>query len=807
MSVSVPSRVPQTTGPPRLLVLCAIGARLISPAVAAAQQGWSGTRVNLSEVGQSSFRATVDVDDDGNAFAVWKQNFGPIVGAHYSVRADAWDRPMAIPGTADGDGYPELVVDSTGGTVVWAHEVGPTSAVVRAARYDAATGAWSAPTNLSTASELSWGPVVSVDPAGNAMVVWAAGAIAVVQAARYDNLAGVWGAPATVFVSGQRALALDVAMDVAGNAIALWIRHTPTSDMLQAARYSVESGSWSRAVDVAVGSRILDATVAMAADVAGTATLLWVHDDVVRTVRLSVASGTIGAPFSLSSEGSSCYDPVAGVDAAGNVTAMWAKWGPQTAVESARYSVAAGAWTPTSTVFAYRGIVGRLQVAVDRFGNATAVWEAFANTDLVATARYSVTTGRWGAAAALSSTQDFAFWPRVAASRAGNVVAVWWVEGSSFDYVQSTRWVGAPAAPTIASVTTGSGILTVGFAPPDTPEPSFAPTNYEYSIDDGATWSGRTPASTVSPIRIDGLSNGVAYATRIRAVNDAGPGAPSSAFRATPSPAPEAPVGLTVQAQTGHTVTVAWTQPLADIRPTGYVLEGGLSPGEMLASLPTGSLAWAFTFGAPSGAYYIRVHAVADSAWSEPSNEIRIFVNVPAPPSAPTNLLGLVNGSEVALSWTNATGGGVPSGFWLNVTGALTATLPLPIGDTFTYANVPPGTYTLSVIAANATGISPPSNTVTLTFPGPCTGVPAAPTHFQAWRTGSTISVSWSPPASGTAVTGYTVHVGGAYVGSFATTGRTLSGATAPGTYTLSVAAANACGVGPPAPTQTVVMP
>jgi hypothetical protein len=67
--------------------------------------------------------------------------------------------------------------------------------------------------------------------------------------------------------------------------------------------------------------------------------------------------------------------------------------------------------------------------------------------------------------------------------------------------------------------------------------------------------------------------------------------------------------------------------------------------------------------------------------------------------------------------------------------------------------------------------------------------------------------MSWSPPASGPAVRSYVAYVSGAYAGSFTTTGRILSGAAAPGTYTLSVAAANVCGTGVASPTQTVIVP
>jgi hypothetical protein len=103
--------------------------------------------------------------------------------------------------------------------------------------------------------------------------------------------------------------------------------------------------------------------------------------------------------------------------------------------------------------------------------------------------------------------------------------------------------------------------------------------------------------------------------------------------------------------------------------------------------------------------------------------------------------------------------------------------------------------------------MSAPSNTVTLSFPNPCAGVPLAPTNLQTWKVGNTIFLAWSAPAGGPAVTSYTVWVSGAYVGSFGTTGRTLSGVAGPGSYVISVSAGNACGAGPATPPQTVVMP
>jgi hypothetical protein len=90
-----------------------------------------------------------------------------------------------------------------------------------------------------------------------------------------------------------------------------------------------------------------------------------------------------------------------------------------------------------------------------------------------------------------------------------------------------------PAAPTITSITPSSGTLSVAFTAGATN--GSAITNYEFSTNNGANWTVRSPVATTSPISISGLTNGTAYNVRIRAVNAAGAGDSSTAVSATPS--------------------------------------------------------------------------------------------------------------------------------------------------------------------------------------------------------------------------------------------------------------------------------
>ena len=189
---------------------------------------------------------------------------------------------------------------------------------------------------------------------------------------------------------------------------------------------------------------------------------------------------------------------------------------------------------------------------------------------------------------------------------------------------------------------------------------------------------------------------------------------------ATPPPfLPPGPTNLQATAIAGNRVTLTWTAPVG-ASPTGYVVEGGVGPGEVLGSLPTGSAAPTYTFDAPTGAFYVRVHALTASGRSAASNEIRILVNVPLPPSPPTGLLGLANDGNLALNWKAGAAGGSPTSFILDVSGALNLTMPIGAAETFAYAGVPPGTYTFAVRAENGSGTSAASTPVTLTFPDAC---------------------------------------------------------------------------------------
>lgn len=91
-----------------------------------------------------------------------------------------------------------------------------------------------------------------------------------------------------------------------------------------------------------------------------------------------------------------------------------------------------------------------------------------------------------------------------------------------------------PAAPTGLSVTPGNTQVTISFTPGS--DGGSIILNYEYSIDNGATFSEFNPdTGAVSSVVITGLTNEITYDIKLRAVSAVGTGVASATITATPS--------------------------------------------------------------------------------------------------------------------------------------------------------------------------------------------------------------------------------------------------------------------------------
>ena len=626
-----------------------------------------------------------------------------------------------------------------------------------------------------------------------------------VFASRFTAVSGTWTAAERI--TADTPSLLNLATDAAGNAVVVW--HA-VGQAVRSTRFLAATGTWSAPGDLSLavpGPGLAGASVAVNA--AGDAVAVWSRSGVVEAAR-APAGLAFGAPATVSpSDGLNEAAGVA-IDPFGNAVVAWTRsMASERITQVSRYDALAAAWSaPTGfgePGFAYPPAA----VAVDPAGNALVLWSrsvASPGIRLLA-ARYEAATGTWTTTANLSTIQRSAFNVDVAFDAAGRATAVWFEGEQGFGVIQSRSWLSTLPAPSVTGVTPTSGHLAVTVAPPAAVEAAFAATTFEYSLDGGATWTPRAPSGVGSPLAIQGLTDGVVYDLRVRAVNSAGAGRASTALLVR-SGTGTAPTDLRIVSRTGNRVTFAWVAPSAGIVPTVYLIEGGISgQPQVLASLPTGGAATQIALDVPNGAFDVRVVAVHGTSRLGQSSTLQIRVNAGAVPSAATSLLGSANGSLLALSWTNTWSGATLTGIRLDVSGSITTAIDLPPTEQFTFGSVPPGTYTFAVSPLVGAVPGDASNAVTLTFPGACGAPPNPPTAFSVSAQGGRVFVDWLPPTTGAAAVGYVVSVSGAVSGSFPTQSRTLAVPVPPGSYTVSVASTGPCGTSAPTAAQTAIVP
>jgi hypothetical protein len=276
---------------------------------------------------------------------------------------------------------PTVALDPAGdAVVVWAHTVGnPVTGFQIQSAARPAGGAWGPPQDVSVQSvNADLTPQIGLDATGNAIAVWRRfnGSQRIIQSSRRPA-GGVWSMPQDLSALGQNATEEQVAVDPAGNAIAVWKRSNGTNDIVQAASRPVASGVWQLPQDLsAIGQNASAPQIALNA--AGTAAAVWYRftgtEYAVQSAVRS-AAGAWGATKDLSAVGQSSYEAQVAIDPAGNAVAAWHRFTPDKAVLAAGYDAAgpvlAGLSIPAT------GVAGRpVRFAVSPFD----VWSALAGS-------------------------------------------------------------------------------------------------------------------------------------------------------------------------------------------------------------------------------------------------------------------------------------------------------------------------------------------------------------------------------------------------------------------------------------------
>lgn len=181
------------------------------------------------------------------------------------------------------------------------------------------------------------------------------------------------------------------------------------------------------------------------------------------------------------------------------------------------------------------------------------------------------------------------------------------------------------------------------------------------------------------------------------------------------------------------------------------------------------------------------------------------------PPGAPQNLRASAVAGGVQFAW-DAPAGPSPAGYVLEAgLSPATAFAAVPVaGTTFIAPGVPPGTFFLRVRARNAAGSSTASPELRLRVGNGGVILPGPPINFESMVVGGRLTMTWSPPETGSAPTNYLLEVGSASgaaniaVLPVGTTSFVFSGVP-PGFYYFRVRAQNAGGTSDPGEEQMLV--
>ncbi|HEY6836644.1 MAG TPA: PKD domain-containing protein [Gaiellaceae bacterium] len=232
--------------------------------------------------------------------------------------------------------------------------------------------------------------------------------------------APTWLAPKDLS-AGASGSDVHVALDAAGDAFAVWTR----SGTAQVAQRPA-GGSWSAAQNVS-GRCVNASGTGIAVNAAGRAVVVWECPEGGNTIVQAAtrpARGSWGAPHDLSAPGHDAHLPQVALDRAGDAVAVWARSNGTNVVVQASTQRPNGAWLASENVSGAGLDVVHPEVALDAHGNGVAVWQSSDGSSSVIRTATRTPAGSWSTPQAVS-TGGSAERPQVGVDSAGDAVAVW----------------------------------------------------------------------------------------------------------------------------------------------------------------------------------------------------------------------------------------------------------------------------------------------------------------------------------------------------------------------------------------------
>lgn len=380
---------------------------------------------------------------NGDVVAVWTEigaGGNPLVTAtRYAAATQSWGTTTAIQGTEKRAESLVLRADDAGNAcAVWEELLDNGNYAIKAARYNAATGRWSAPATVSRPREYSShysGATVAIGRTGDIIVAWkqyhsTVASQATIDTAYFDAASQQW-TPARSLQNTPTDTGFPVAaIDAGGNAMVLWSQTGPTVGitLANAARYDARARSWSPNALVVPGatggSSVAQFVFDAAGDALATVSLATPQSPgSVHVIRYTGASNSWGQPEPMDT---AYHASTLAIDAAGNALLVWPTYTSATDfnIASRRYQRSTGSWTTLPNIASYTSSV--MPLAFDPAGNAVTSWVNYsAGVYSMLTMRFNATVGKWDAPVSIASGTSAMGQPALSLDQSGQAMLLW----------------------------------------------------------------------------------------------------------------------------------------------------------------------------------------------------------------------------------------------------------------------------------------------------------------------------------------------------------------------------------------------
>ena len=348
------------------------------------QGGSFGSAFNLSAAGQDASDPSVAFDAHGNAVAAWLRSDGTNdrVQAAFRPAGGSFGPAVDLSGAGQDADSPRVAVSEQGDAmVVWERFDGANQRIQTAIR--PAGGSFGGAVDLSEAGQDAHLPQLALDPAGDAVAVWkrSDGIHDRIQAT-VRPAGGSFGLPAsaqTLSRSTEDGDDPQVSVDAAGDAIVVWSGNDGTDNRIEEAMRPA-GGSFANGVEIS-GADGQEAQIAM--DAAGHAMVVWLLNDGTN-YRVQAATGQTGgsfaAPVFVSDAGEDADQPQVAMDPQGDAVAVWRRNDATFPIRAA-IQAPGGGFGPARDLSGQGNDTNPAVVGMDTHGDAAVVWAEYDGTN------------------------------------------------------------------------------------------------------------------------------------------------------------------------------------------------------------------------------------------------------------------------------------------------------------------------------------------------------------------------------------------------------------------------------------------